>query len=69
MELPVDEAIECAEENTTDLFDNILILEDKKLLDSESVDECIYHLNKLATILGLNIDLDKYNDDYLMERE
>lgn len=68
-DISVDDSVEDAKNAATDLLDNILAMENKNLLDSESADECIYHLNKLAALLGLDVDLDFYNDEYLNERE
>jgi hypothetical protein len=60
--------VDQAEIAADNLIDNILELEKQNVLDEQMTDECIYHMRKLAAILGLHIDLDFFNDDYLSER-
>lgn len=65
----VDETVENAEVLAEQLLDSILVLENQNVIGEQETDECIYHLNKLAALLGLNVDLDTFNDEYLNERE
>lgn len=65
----VDETVECAENLTEQLLDSVLDFEEQNLIDPEATDECIYHLTKLAALLGLDIDFDDRNDDYINNLE
>lgn len=60
--------VEDMEVLTNEMLENILDLEDREMLDEQQTDECIYYLNKLAALLGLNVELDTFNDEYLNER-
>lgn len=65
----VEESFEIVETDMNDLIIEILKLEDNEMLDEHSTDECIYHLRKLSAILGVDVDLDFFNDEYIAERE
>jgi hypothetical protein len=69
MSNPNDLVIEEMEDDVEALFDSILFLEEKNVLDTESVDECLYHLQRLTSILDLDVDVDRLNDEELAKVE
>jgi hypothetical protein len=51
-------------ETVENLIDSLIEMEDMGSMSDEDVDECIYYLQKISEISGLNIDFNELNDKH-----
>ena len=60
----VSETTEQTTEKVQTLIESLLELENMGEISDEDVDECIYYLQKVTEITGLDIDFNNLNDEY-----
>ena len=60
----VSEQEEKTAETVENLIDSLIEMEDMGSMSDEDVDECIYYLQKITEISGLNIDFNELNDKH-----
>lgn len=60
----VSETTEQTTEKVQTLIESLLELENMGEISDEDVDECIYYLQKVTEITGLEIDFNNLNDEY-----
>lgn len=60
----VSEATEQTTEKVQTLIESLLELETMGEISDEDVDECIYYLQKVTEITGLEVDFNNLNDEY-----
>ena len=60
-----DECSDSAVVSVTDLVESLIDMENNGDITDEDVDECIYYLQKIAEISGLEVDFNIFNDEYL----
>ena len=61
----INPAMDKATDNLENLIDNLSVLEDTGWLPSEDMDEIAYYLMRIATIVGMPLDIDRINDQHL----
>jgi hypothetical protein len=59
-------AMDKATNNLENLIDNLTVLEDTGWLPSEDMDEIAYYLMRIATIVGMPLDIDRINDKHIL---
>lgn len=57
--------IEKATQDVENLIENLNTLEETGWVAPEDMDEIAYHLLRIANIVGMSIDIDRANDQYL----
>lgn len=57
--------IENATQNVENLIENLNALEQTGWVATEDMDEITYYLLRIANIVGMSIDIDRMNDQYL----
>ena len=60
----LSEATEQTTEKVQTLIESLLELETMGEISDEDVDECIYYLQKVTEITGLEVDFNNLNDEY-----
>lgn len=60
----VSETTEQTTEKVQTLIESLLELENMGEISDEDADECIYYLQKVTEITGLEIDFNNLNDEY-----
>ena len=60
----LSEATEQTTEKVQTLLESLLQLENTGEISDEDVDECIYYLQKITEITGVEIDFNNLNDEY-----
>jgi hypothetical protein len=62
----INPVMDKATNNLESLIDNLTVLEDTGWLPSEDMDEIAYYLMRIATIVGMPLDIDRINDQHLL---
>jgi hypothetical protein len=62
----INPVMDKATDNLENLIDNLTVLEDTGWLPSEDMDEIAYYLMRIATIVGMPLDIDRINDQHLL---
>lgn len=57
--------MEQAISNVESLIENLTVLEVTGWLGNEDMDEVAYYLTRIINIVGLEIDIDRINDEYI----
>jgi len=60
-----DKLSEVAVDSVSELVKTLLDMEDRGDITDDDVDECVYYLQKISEITGLEVDFNIFNDEYV----